>query len=134
MLVAFYNITWDVGKMVGKRSRKHEQRLANDLHKALEDYHADAVMLSECGAIDEGLERYNWTEIIKNICGSGFAIKHQLHYTSILRLASVEVLSGPKVMGPMTTLRGHDLRLCQHVQVRLRGSAEKPIRHRRSTR
>ena len=85
MLVAFYNITWDVGKMVGKHSHKHEQVLANDLHEALQEHYADAVMLSECGQIGVGLEDYDWTAIIKKICGPGFAIKHQSHLCSLLR-------------------------------------------------
>ena len=127
MLVAFYNITWDQGKMEGKNSHKHEQALANDLHEALREHKADAVMLSECGAIGEGLEDYNWTAYLENICGPGYAIKHQSHYTSILRLESVEVLSEPKLMGPMTTCYLHEKRTCQHVRVKVRGSSEKPI-------
>ena len=73
-----------------------------------------------------GLEAFHWTSVIKKICGPEYAIKHQSHYTSILRLASVEVLSEPKLMGPMTTCYLHEKRTCQHVRVKVRGSAEKP--------
>ena len=93
MLVAFYNITWDKGKMVGKYSPKHEQVLANDLHRALHEHNADAVMLSECGAIGVGLEDYNWTAIIEKICGPGFAIKHQSHLCSLRRQLGCDELA-----------------------------------------
>ena len=93
MLVAFYNITWEVGKMVGKHSHKHEQVLANDLHEALQEHYADAVMLSERGQIGVGLEDYDWTAIIKKICGPGFAFKHQSHLCSLRRQLGCDELA-----------------------------------------
>ena len=107
MLLAFYNITWESGKLEGRNRAKHLETLRADLGCALLNFHADAVMLSECGEVDIGLEQHNWIAIIQNICGPGFAVAHQSHYTSIIRVATLNVLSEPKLMGPMTPLDGH---------------------------
>ena len=64
MVVAFYYITWEVGKMVGKHRHQHELVLAPDVHEALQGHYADAVLLSECGQVGVGLEDYDWSAII----------------------------------------------------------------------
>ena len=87
-VVVFYNITW--GSRRFKR-KKHEETLAQDLQKALNEFEADLVLLSECGEIGVGLPRKKWVSMIRDICGSGFLVCHQSHYTSIVRLATLKV-------------------------------------------
>ena len=87
-VVAFYNITWDSGRFQNKR---HEETLAQDLQKALNEFEADLVLLSECGEVGVGLDKSKWLPMIRRICGPGFLVCHQSHYTSIVRHATVEV-------------------------------------------
>ena len=85
-LIAFYNIAWDNGKLTGKYREKHEKSLTEDLDVALKSYKADVVLLSECGEIEEGLVQKLWLPLVRKIAGPGFAVKHEGHYTSIVRL------------------------------------------------
>ena len=101
--VAFYNITWDNGRLTGKNREKHEKSLTEDLDVALKLYKADVVLLSECGEIEEGLIGKLWLPLVCKIVGTGFAVKHQSHYTSIVRLNTVHIREGPMLMGPMAT-------------------------------
>ena len=127
-VVAFYNITWDNGRLTGKNREKHEQSLAEDLDVALKSYKADVVLLSECGEIKEGLIEKLWLPLVCNIAGPGFAVKHQSHYTSIVRLNTVHIREGPMPMGPMATWQGlHEDRKCQFLSIELKDSADKPI-------
>ena len=127
-LIAFYNITWDNGRLTGKDHEKHEKTLAEDLDVALKSYKADVVLLSECGEIEKGLSEKYWLPLVRKLAGSGFAVKHQSHYTSIVRLSTVEIMEGPKLMGPMATWQGlHDYRKCQVLSIAFKDSADKPI-------
>ena len=87
-VVAFYNITWDSGRCQNKR---HEETLAQDLQKALNEFEADLVLLSGCGEVGVGHDRSKWLPMIRDICGPDFLVCHQSHYTSIVRQATVEV-------------------------------------------
>ena len=87
-VVALYNITWDSGRF---QNKTHEETLAQDLQKALNEFEADLVLLSECGEIGVGLPRKKWVSMIRDICGPGFLVCHQSHYTSIVRLATLKV-------------------------------------------
>ena len=87
-VVAFYNITWDSGRF---KKKQDEDSLAQDLQKALNEFMADLVLLSECGEIGVGLPRKKWVSMIRDVCGSGFLVCHQSHYTSIVRLATLKV-------------------------------------------
>ena len=127
-VVAFYNITWDNGCLTGKNRKKHEKSLAADLDVALKSYKADVVLLSECGEIEEGLIEKQWLPLVRKLAGPGFAVKHQSHYTSIVRLNTVQIREGPMLMGPMTTWQGlHEYRKCQFLSIAFKDSADKPI-------
>ena len=119
---AFYNVRWHLSRF--NRVGKHKATLAADLREALEDKCADVVLLSECGEIGVGLGK-QWLELVRSICGPGFLVTHDSHYTSIVREQTVEVLDGPTLRGPLA--RGQQWRMCQHLRVRVGGSAAKPI-------
>ena len=61
-----------------------------DLRKALEEINADVVLLPECGEIGIGLDQDLWLTLLSGICGPGFKVTHQSHYTSIVRSATME--------------------------------------------
>ena len=84
-VVVFYNITWDNGRFKSN-ARHHEKTLSDDIRIALEEYCADVVLLSECGYIGEGLKAKLWLPMIRRICGPGFSVTFQSHYTSIVKL------------------------------------------------
>ena len=125
LVVAFYNLTWDNGRF--KQEKKHERTLGADIRAALEEFNADVLLLSECGEIGEGLTTMLWLPMLRRICGPGFDIRHQSHYTSIIRLSTIDMKVEPSLQGPLTTLRNHEYRKCQHLQVVLKGSVGKPI-------
>ena len=131
LMVCWYNITWDLGKIRGADRRRHETLLQHDLQYALNVLYADIVLLSECGEIEAGLPEQAWLRILRDICGEDFDITHQSHYTSIVRTSTVRILSGPTLKGPMTALEHHAYRKCQHLQVvpkwESEDSAFKPI-------
>ena len=122
--VAFYNITWDKGRF---NNFKHELSLRSDIRTALDEYSVDVLLLSECGEVGIGLDPKLWLPMPRRICGSTYAVTHQSHYTSIVRKATMEFTKQPSLQGPLTTLANHEYRMCQHVQVVLKGSAAKPI-------
>ena len=124
-IVAFYNINWDKGRF--EKPEKHELSLAADILTALDDFSADLVLLSECGEVGIGLDPEQWLPMIGRICGPGFAVTHQSHYTSIVRKDTMEVTAEPSLQGPLTILPNHEYRMCQHLQVVVKGSAGKPI-------
>jgi len=124
-IVAFYNINWDKGRF--EKPEKHELSLAADILTALDDFSADLVLLSECGEVGIGLDPEQWLPMIGRICGPGFAVTHQSHYTSIVRKDTMEATAEPSLQGPLTILPNHEYRMCQHLQVVVKGSAGKPI-------
>ena len=124
-VIAFYNITWDNSRF--NQQTKHENTLSNDLRAALDDFNADAVLLSECGQINYGLTPSLFLPMLRGICGTGFHISHQSHYTSIVRESTMEITVEPSLKGPLTTHPGHEFRMCQHLQVRVKDSVAKPI-------
>ena len=124
-VIAFYNIGWDNNRF--KRQKRHEKTLAEDIQSALEDFNADVLLLSECGEIGIGLYSKHWDPMIRRIGGPGFHVTHQGHYTSIVKLATMQITAEPSLLGPLTTFRGHEYRKCQHLQVVLKDSVAKPI-------
>ena len=124
-IVAFYNINWDKGRF--EIPEKHELSLAADILTALDDFSADLVLLSECGEVGIGLDPEQWLPMIGRICGPGFAVTHQSHYTSIVRKDTMEVTAEPSLQETLTILPNHEYRMCQHLQVVVKGSAGKPI-------
>ena len=87
---------------------KHERTLGADIRAALDEFNTDVLLLSECGEVGEGLRTDKWLPMVRGICGPGFDVQHQGHYTS-------------------TDLRHHEYRMCQHLQVVPEGSVGKPI-------
>jgi len=124
-VIAFYNIGWTTSRF--NRLQQHERTLTADLRTALAHMMADVVLLCECGEIEEGLPREEWLAMLGRICGPGFAVEHQSHYTSIVRQETMEVTQQPTLWGPLTFVRGHEYRKCQYLQVRVKDSAAKPI-------
>ena len=124
-IVAFYNIGWDSERL--KEQSKHEETLSQDLRTALFDFNADLVLLSECGKIVEGLDETLWLPMLRRICGPGFTVRHQSHYTSIVGVATMKVTQQPTLKGPLSSLPGHEYRMCQHLQVVMNDSVPKPI-------
>ena len=108
-IVAFYNINWDKGRF--EIPEKHELSLAADILTALDDFSADLVLLSECGEIGIGLLD-SWLPMIRRICGPGFAVTHQSHYTSIVRKDTMEVTAEPSLQGPLTILPNREFWMC----------------------
>ena len=126
LVVASYNITWDNGRLRGGKRRQHERTLEEDLRTAIESFHADVVLLQECGEIEQGLDVKPWLALVRKICGPGFLVTHQSHYTSIVK-STVAVLAGPSLQGPLTTFPGHAYRMCQHMRVAFKGSSDECI-------
>ena len=124
-LFAFYNITWSNSRF--NKPKKHERTPAADIRAALDEYNTDVLLLSECGKVDQGLAANLWLPMLRRICGPGFDVKHQGHYTSIVRLSTVNITAEPSLQGPLTTWPNHAYRMCQHLQVNLKGSVGKPI-------
>ena len=122
---AWYNIGWQASRF--NNQSKHERTLAEDLTEAIDELHADVILLSECGEVGCGLTESTWLPLLRRVVGPGFAIRHQGHYTSIVRLATVAVEQGPTLVGPLTSIREHEYRKCQHLRVRMKDSAAKPI-------
>ena len=118
----WYNIGWLNSRF--NNLTRHEATLRKDLWEAIETKVADVIFLCECGEIGDGLGK-EWLEVVRRCCGPGFVVTHQSHYTSIVRISTVEVLEGPSLKGPLC--REHDYRMCQHMKVRFKDSAAKPI-------
>ena len=127
VIIAFYNITWENGKLLGKDSKRHEKTLADDIHAALHEYNVDLLFLSECGEIEEGLLEDLWLPLVRRLAGPGFVVTHQSHYTSIVRLNTVHIRQGPELLGPMSTWPGHEYRKCQRLCIEFKDSADEPI-------
>ena len=128
--VVFYNITWDNKKITGKTCQKgvHEEALKEDLDYAFDELDADAVFLSECGEIEYGLRPNLWMDLLRRIVPARFtSIIHQSHYTSIVDESRIKILVGPLLRGPMTMLSDHKYGMCQYLELKRKGSADKPI-------
>ena len=69
------------------------------------------------------------TEISRRVDQSkrGFHIRRQSHYTSIVRLSTITLTKYPSLLGPFSEKPQHEVRMCQHLQLTLKGSAAKPI-------
>ena len=124
-MFAFYDITWDERRF--NRQEIHEATLGADIRVALNVFNIDVLLLSECGEVDEGLTPNLWLPMIRRICGPGFDVTHQGHYTSIVKRATMQITAEPSLRGPLTTVPHHAYRMCQHLQVVLKGSGAKPI-------
>ena len=118
----FYNIGWQSSLFY--ELANHAEALHQDLWEALDMKSADVVMLSGCGEVGKGLGE-RWLTLVRKICGPGFCVVHQGHYTSIVRVHTVEVLEGPSLRGPLS--RYHTYRTCQHLRVQWKDSAAEPI-------
>ena len=101
---AWYNIGWHQSRF--NQERRHERTMAQDHHKAIDEHNADVILLSECGEIGIGLPEDRWLALLRRCVGPGFAILHQSHYTSIVRLATVDIEEGPTLAGPLTQQLG----------------------------
>ena len=119
---SWYNIGWQKTRF--NQIKRHEADLKADLYEALEEKACDVVFLVECGEIGIGLGS-QWVNLVRKLCGPGFVVTHQSHFTSIVRYSTVQVLQEPSLKGPLC--EEHDYRMCQHMQVQFRDSAEKPI-------
>ena len=115
LVVAYYNPTWD-------KKRLRYPRLNADIKDALNAFTADLVLLSECGEAGIGLDRDKWLPLLRRICGDGYAIEAQGHYTSIVKTETIEFTPLPSLKGPLSTLRSHGYRMCQHMQVIVKGT------------
>ena len=122
LVVASYNITWDNGRLSFGHWHQHVLNLEADLRTAIDIYHADLVLLQECGEIEQGLDAKPWLSLLRKICGPDYVATHQSHFTSIVK-ATVVVLAGPSLQGPLTTWPGHEYRMCQHMKVDLKGNS-----------
>ena len=71
-IICFYNIGWAGSRF--NNAAKHVKTLTADLQTATEQLEADAIFLSECGEIEEGLPQKAWLEMLRGICGPGFVI------------------------------------------------------------
>ena len=94
----WYNIGWMRSRF--NKLQKHEATLKADLLEAVEQKVADVILLCECGEVGAGLGE-EWLNVVRRCCGPGFDVTHQSHYASIVRRATVEVLEGPSLKGPV---------------------------------
>ena len=117
-VIVYYNIGWMRNRF--NQKKRHKKTLRADLQDAIEKMEADVILLCECGEIEQGLPRKEWLEMVRRICGPGFAVEHQSHYTSIIKLGTMEVTKKPTLQGPLTPLQNHECRMCQHLQVRVK--------------
>ena len=53
-------------------------------------------------------------DLVHRCCGPGFLVTHQSHYTCIVKQATVMVLAGPCLRGPLSSR--HDYRMCQYLR------------------
>ena len=120
----WYNIGWAKSRF--HNLEKHENELKRDLHQAINDFAPSGIFLSECGEVGEGLPAA-WHGVLTRILPAGFYPWVHSHYTCILNLNDVDVVSQPALVGPMCTMKGHEYRKCQRVEVALKGNAAKPI-------
>ena len=121
-VIAYYNVGWQSSRF--NKLARHRRSLSDDLFEAVETKYADVILLSERGEIGKGLGE-RWAALVRSICGPGFRVDHQGHYTSIVRAETVEVLEGPSLKGPPS--RFHADRTCQHLRVQWKDSAAEPI-------
>ena len=127
-VIAFWNIGWCKEFLAGVDNEKRKKHLAHGFHVALNDYCVDILLLCECGEIGEGLDANVWIPLVQQLAGDHCVVRHQGHYTSIVRRDSVRILNGPVLMGPMATWGNkHDYRKCQYLSIALKDSADKPI-------
>ena len=116
LVIAFYNIGWMTSRF--NQIKKHKKTLSADLRDAIDKHEADMIFLCECGEVGKGLAEEQWLEMLRRICGPGFVVKHQSHYTSIVKQTTMKVTKEPTLQGPLTPLRHHEYRKCQYLQVR----------------
>ena len=114
LVIAFYNITWDNSRF--NNMDKHERTLTEDIKAALDTYNTDVLLLSECGAIGKGLYEDKWLPMLHRICGDGYEVTHQAHYTSIVKLDTLQITVAPSLQGPLSTHPGHECQVCQHFE------------------
>ncbi|CAE8598828.1 unnamed protein product [Polarella glacialis] len=66
---AWYNVGWMNTRF--NQLHRHEATLTADLRSAVEEYHADVVLLCDCGEIAHGLGEQRWPEKIRDILEGG---------------------------------------------------------------
>lgn len=89
------------------------------IKEALDIFNAGLMLLCECGEAGEGLGRKRWVPMLERICGDRYEIYVHGCYTTIVKLQTVEFTKEPSLRGPF--------RMCQYMQVIVKGIAGKPI-------
>ena len=100
----WYNIGWTRSRF--NRLQRHEDTLSQDLNQAIRGFAPSGIFLSECGEIEEGLPNEEWMALLRRILPAGYDIWTHSHYTCILKMDDVEVISPPELVGPMCTGAG----------------------------
>ena len=122
---AWYDIGWVRQRF--NHVARHEATLYEDLQRAIRRYDPAGIFLCECGESGEGLPEQEWMALLRRVLGPQYTIWVGSEYTCILKLAVVNVVVPPGLRGPLSPSPNHAFRMCQHVQVSFRNSAEKPI-------
>ena len=118
--VAYYNLTWDVGKMIGKKHEEHKRKLREDVLKALDTHDVDVLCLCEVGEIERGLGSVRWNALLRDIIPEHWKYEFYTasHYTTIINSTTMETLIEPTLSGSMTPVPAHWYRKCQFFRVR----------------
>ena len=75
LAVGFYNIGWTNSRF--NQLSRHKRTLEADIGAALDEFHTDVLLLSECGEVGKGLRTDMWLPMVRGICGPGFDVQHQ---------------------------------------------------------
>ena len=123
----FYNITWQKSRFSGKGLANHTKASREDLRAGIQQHNVDAVLLSECGVIEEG-SGHSFHHLLKQICEPEFSVTCQSHYACIIRTSRIDVTKEPSLTEALSPLADHVYRRCQHLQVTLKSQiAYEPI-------
>ena len=120
LVVAYDNLTRD-------KNRLGYPRLKADLREALDKFNTDLVLLSECGEVGKGRDGEHRVPMLLGICGEEYAIYVDGHCTTIVNRQTVEFTEEPSLRGPLPHWKRHTCRMCQHMQVTVKGNTGKPI-------
>ena len=114
----FYDLAWHENPFIGEECEHHKRTLREDLVAGFQRHNVDVMLLSECGAVEEGLGE-EFHDLLKQICGPDFSVTCQSHFACIVRTSRIHVLTEPSLTEALSSLQEQVFRKCQHLQVSL---------------
>lgn len=104
-----YSFTWAKSRLTDRHRAERERTLKEDLCAGFQIHNVDAMWLSECGEVEEGLGQ-DFHVLLLDICGRDFSVICQSHYACILRISSIDFAKGPSLTEPLSRLPDHEYR------------------------